>query len=498
MHSGIRPVNMVSEECFLNKLSGSLVPASVKLEQIDSIMMESQVQNELESHEMPDLKRFRMMEFTPSENSCSSVSIGITSPLSPDLSSFSSFNEYIPGNIGLMLSAMPESQSFGKSPPPLGLHLRKSPSLVELIERKLAQGDMASPENSEAVTQSTNKGKKSNTLLNCQQDKLKASNFSAMVLRIGTWEFTSKHEGDLVAKFYYAKRKIVWEILDNRLKSKIEITWSEIASLKARFQENQSDLLEIEVSRSPSFFREIDPQPKKHTLWQIASDFTGGQATNCKRHYMQCSSGLLNRHFEKLLQCDARLKSLSEGFHEHAFRSPLHNEMHSVVHYDAPVNKYVPSSFCFQPLPGNTTVADGRMPRHQTGPVLKLEPVGMEDTMTEWAPRVAPSGQWHSNSMSTETGGFQPTKRISRGEANLIDESSGSVTLDQRHPSSVLFQPTLETQRSFVSGERQPPNLKILDDISRILLEEPYKHSSVLAGSVVLSSAQPGTFQFFR
>lgn len=35
----------------------------------------------------------------------------------------------------------------------------------------------------------------------------------------------------LVAKIYYAKRKIVWEILDGTLKKKLEIGWQDIASM---------------------------------------------------------------------------------------------------------------------------------------------------------------------------------------------------------------------------------------------------------------------------
>ena len=57
----------------------------------------------------------------------------------------------------------------------------------------------------------------------------------------------SKYEGDLVAKCYFAKRKLVWEFLENGLKSKIEIQWYDILSLKAVMQENQPGILEIEV-----------------------------------------------------------------------------------------------------------------------------------------------------------------------------------------------------------------------------------------------------------
>lgn len=42
----------------------------------------------------------------------------------------------------------------------------------------------------------------------------------------------SKHEGDLVAKCYFSKHKIVWEVLDGGLKKKFEINWADIMALK--------------------------------------------------------------------------------------------------------------------------------------------------------------------------------------------------------------------------------------------------------------------------
>lgn len=35
----------------------------------------------------------------------------------------------------------------------------------------------------------------------------------------------------------------------------------------------------LQLNRQPLFFRETNPQPRKHTLWQATSDFTGGQAS---------------------------------------------------------------------------------------------------------------------------------------------------------------------------------------------------------------------------
>lgn len=67
-------------------------------------------------------------------------------------------------------------------PSPLGLRLRKSPSLLDLIQMRLAEGNTLSKMGSDAK-----KGSKS-TAGTATTDKLKASNFPASLLKIGTWE----------------------------------------------------------------------------------------------------------------------------------------------------------------------------------------------------------------------------------------------------------------------------------------------------------------------
>eukprot|EP00252_Welwitschia_mirabilis_P010440 TRINITY_DN23709_c0_g1_i1.p1 TRINITY_DN23709_c0_g1~~TRINITY_DN23709_c0_g1_i1.p1 ORF type:complete len:624 (-),score=117.56 TRINITY_DN23709_c0_g1_i1:56-1927(-) len=192
---------------------------------------------------------------------------------------------------------------------PLGLTLRKTQSLIDLIQRNLEESTQSNEPDDGLEEKTKNKGA---TITDNQHDKLKASNFPACCLKIGKWERSSIYEGDLVAKCYYAKRKLVWEVLDNGLKSKIEIQWSEITGLKADMPEKGPATLHVEISRTPMFFRETNPQPRKHTLWQSTSDFTGGQASICRWHRLQFAEGVLNRHFEKLIQCDKRLKNLSE------------------------------------------------------------------------------------------------------------------------------------------------------------------------------------------
>ncbi|XP_021277330.1 uncharacterized protein LOC110411473 [Herrania umbratica] len=193
-------------------------------------------------------------------------------------------------------------------PSPLGLRLRKSPSLLDLIQMRLSQSQSSS---SAAEAENLSSGFKKEAKAAIITDKLKASNFPASILRIGHWEYKSRYEGDLVAKCYFAKHKLVWEVLEGGLKSKIEIQWSDIMALKANCPDNGPGTLNVVLARQPLFFRETNPQPRKHTLWQATSDFTDGQASMHRQHFLQCPQGLLNKHFEKLIQCDMRLNCLS-------------------------------------------------------------------------------------------------------------------------------------------------------------------------------------------
>ncbi|WCJ30160.1 hypothetical protein M5689_011735 [Euphorbia peplus] len=197
-------------------------------------------------------------------------------------------------------------------PSPLGLRLRKSPSLLDLIQMRLSQGGVSAggdekTENNDSVAKKEAKA----IAVSVANDKLKASNFPASVLQIGSWEYKSRYEGELVAKCYFAKHKLVWEVLEGGLKSKIEIQWSDIMALKANCPEDAPGTLTVVLARQPLFFRETNPQPRKHTLWQATADFTNGQATTHRQHFLQCPQGLLTKHFEKLIQCDVRLNFLS-------------------------------------------------------------------------------------------------------------------------------------------------------------------------------------------
>lgn len=60
-------------------------------------------------------------------------------------------------------------------------------------------------------------------------------------------QYKSKHEGDLVAKCYFAKHKLVWEVLDGSLKNKMEIQWSDVVAIKANYPDEGQATLDVVV-----------------------------------------------------------------------------------------------------------------------------------------------------------------------------------------------------------------------------------------------------------
>lgn len=76
-------------------------------------------------------------------------------------------------------------------------------------------------------------------------------------------QYVSRYEGDLVAKCYFAKHKLVWEVLEGGLKSKIEIQWSDITALKATCPENGHGTLDVvvRVSEITSFLTPLSSLP---------------------------------------------------------------------------------------------------------------------------------------------------------------------------------------------------------------------------------------------
>ncbi|RQO89888.1 hypothetical protein POPTR_005G014600v4 [Populus trichocarpa] len=184
--------------------------------------------------------------------------------------------------------------------PPTWMDSITNPNYVRTIEAGVSQAS------SGQSMDSSDFGQKS------MSSRVKASNFAASFIKIGEWQRASKNEGDLMAKCYFIKKKLVWEFLQGRLKYKIEIQWSDISGINAVMEKNQPGILQIELNRPPTFHEEIDPQPRKQAIWKLAKDFTGRQASIFRMHYLTFPHKYLDKHYENLLLCETRFFELSK------------------------------------------------------------------------------------------------------------------------------------------------------------------------------------------
>ncbi|KAK3031240.1 hypothetical protein RJ639_036895 [Escallonia herrerae] len=191
----------------------------------------------------------------------------------------------------IRLSPHPQQVDSSEETSPLGLTLSKTPDFLNLVEMKLSQARRKKRQAAEHESRMVD------FVSQPMSEKLKASNFTASLLKIGSWERVSRNEGDLVAKCYYAKKKFVWEVLEGALKSKIEIQWSDISAIRAIIRDDEPGVLELEVDYLAFHF---DP----HTLVMELLFY--------RRHHALFPAGSLDKHYEKLLQCDHRLLMLSQ------------------------------------------------------------------------------------------------------------------------------------------------------------------------------------------
>lgn len=62
-------------------------------------------------------------------------------------------------------------------------------------------------------------------------------------------QFLATHKGTLMVGFYYATKKLAWEIfdIDGRIKYKIEVPWQNILAMRAIIEENKHGILQIKV-----------------------------------------------------------------------------------------------------------------------------------------------------------------------------------------------------------------------------------------------------------
>ncbi|KAL3728425.1 hypothetical protein ACJRO7_033067 [Eucalyptus globulus] len=202
-------------------------------------------------------------------------------------------------------ASMPSGgKEHAEAPPPLMLRLNKDVVFMDRVWTALFQ----KPERLRLAILRNDLARNPRDM-----ELLKVARVPATLIRIGSWQFASEHEGDLLVKFYFATEILAWEVLMNGIQYKMEIRWSDISSIRATIEENKPGILEIELDQPPTFYKETDPLPRHYSLWLFADDFAGGQALRCRRHHLEFPSAALDRNYIKLLSSNHRLLELSQS-----------------------------------------------------------------------------------------------------------------------------------------------------------------------------------------
>eukprot|EP01102_Stenamoeba_stenopodia_P020100 TRINITY_DN772_c0_g1_i1.p1 TRINITY_DN772_c0_g1~~TRINITY_DN772_c0_g1_i1.p1 ORF type:complete len:689 (-),score=98.29 TRINITY_DN772_c0_g1_i1:62-2128(-) len=128
-------------------------------------------------------------------------------------------------------------------------------------------------------------------------------------LNIGLWQAESQCCGDLIAKFCYKERCIVWEIFDVGSLLRTVISFDNLNGVGLEFHADDTATLVIELLAPPTFFKGV-LRPYESTLWTQISDFTEGMASTFRRHILHFSRRSLTDSIESIFQRDPRLQSL--------------------------------------------------------------------------------------------------------------------------------------------------------------------------------------------
>ena len=127
-------------------------------------------------------------------------------------------------------------------------------------------------------------------------------------LTIGSWNLLAKYDEHVLLSWYWAERKLVWEVLHLGVVRKMEVDFEDIAqaTLTAGTDEQQQDKLAIELHRPPRFFKENPPSAvaagAQEVSYVYTTDFTNGQASTESRHVLLFDPGAISREHIKRMQ----------------------------------------------------------------------------------------------------------------------------------------------------------------------------------------------------
>jgi len=129
----------------------------------------------------------------------------------------------------------------------------------------------------------------------------KPTHIAVSRLTIGTWNLVAKHDEHMLLSYYWAERKLVWEVLHLGVVRKMEADFEDVVStaLHSGASAEESERMVLELSRPPRFYREAPSgsgDEAKTANYVYTTDFTNGQASQVSRHVLHFPSGTVGAH----------------------------------------------------------------------------------------------------------------------------------------------------------------------------------------------------------
>ena len=135
--------------------------------------------------------------------------------------------------------------------------------------------------------------------------------FAAKQLRVGSWVHKSVYAGDVIVRFYFAKREIILCWLSNGMGTRIVIPFRDVKELTSGQESGMDSHLKLLYVNRPLLQHEIDPVPGQASVWSECPDtFSGGHLASSTCALVICRTDELRRPLLKLFEMDARLKTV--------------------------------------------------------------------------------------------------------------------------------------------------------------------------------------------
>jgi dynein light intermediate chain len=137
-------------------------------------------------------------------------------------------------------------------------------------------------------------------------------------LSIGSWNLLAKYDEHVLLSFYWAERKLVWEVLHLGVVRKMEVDFEDLSEVELTqgLEELAPDKLVITLHRPPRFFKENPPSTVAGGTTEVnyvyTTDFTNGQASTESRHVLLFEQGAVTREHIKMLQSSG-IRLIVEG-----------------------------------------------------------------------------------------------------------------------------------------------------------------------------------------